>query len=293
MLASRTPESRSRQVLTSAARLALTPLALVALGACAGQTSTTLVNDVTAGPVDVAGSTTSTSTATSSGSGSATSASSGTATGTASGSATTSPGSTGSACTTETATIPAGADSAQAGDLDGDGAADQVWLADQDGDRLLGVSTAAGGVFSTTFSSASPISATAVGNRLGDGTAIVLLSTGRSAALYAVIDCAVVATQNVNGSQYTFDLGFTGYGTGVACPTTGSGLYLAGYNTTEAEQDGYATITRTRIDLSQDGARADNGTVAELGDYGEDSASYRIAHGVSCGDVGTAQEPAS
>jgi hypothetical protein len=155
------------------------------------------------------------------------------------------------------------------------------------------VLTASGASFSTTFESGSPQNATAVANRLGDGSAIILLSTGRSAALYAVVDCKIVPTKNVDGDQYSFDLGFAGYGTGVACPMVKEQLYLAGYQSEAAKPEGYANITRTRIDLSKNGTRADNGDEAELGKFGDDSATYRIAHGVSCGDSETAEEPKS
>ena len=189
--------------------------------------------------------------------------------------------------------IPTKAAGVEVGDLDGDGARDELWLSNNGNKRRLGVRTASGGVMSTVFQSGSPQGAVAVANRLGDGSAIILLSTGRRAALYAVVDCKIVPTMDKTGGQYTFDLGFGSYGTGVACPMANDKLYLAGYLATAAEREGYENITRTRIDMSEEGARADNGTVAELGEHGDDSASVRIAHGVSCGDSGTVEEPVS
>jgi len=267
-------------------RALLVPATLATLGACTATGSVTaLDSDATAGPagVSTAGSTTGQQTSTGTPSASTTTTGS-TASSTTSDAAT-------AGCSSAVSPAPDGAGTAQAADLDGDGRTDEVWLAIEDGDRVVGVNFAAGGSASTTFTGA-PISATAYGNRLGDGTSIVLVSTGRSAALYSVIDCEIVATRNINDAQYTFDLGFAGYGTGVACPNPDSGLYLAGYNSTQA-QDGEYEIIRTRIDLSEDGALAENGTVADLGLFSQSSPTYRIANKVSCGEVEGAVEPAS
>src|SRR4051812_18089098 len=46
-------------------------------------------------------------------------------------------------------TIPAGAGTARTTDLDGDGRADTIWLADLNGRRTLGVRTASGAGFTT------------------------------------------------------------------------------------------------------------------------------------------------
>jgi hypothetical protein len=120
--------------------------------------------------------------------------------------------------------IPKGAGKASSPDLDHDGKRDSVWLADSGSTRRLGVRTASG----DTFSTAAPQPATAIGQRLGDGSAIILLNTGRSVQLYAVVGCQIVPTKNVQGKQYSFDLGFTGYGTGVKCVDAGRGLQVAG-----------------------------------------------------------------
>lgn len=262
----------------SLAALALAPALLLALAACGDSESLVPqeVANATAGPAGVGGS----------GSTATPSASDGpTSTG------------DGSGCSQGKSAPPADSEPVEVGDLDGDGARDQLWIA-RDGDkRVLGVHTASGATFSTKFSggstASSASSASAVANRLGDDSAIVLLNTGRSAALYAVVDCRIVPTENVAGAQYEFDLGFGSYGTGVACPMAKGELFLAGYKTEDIGRDGYKKIVRTKIDLSENGTVAANGTVADLGEHAEDTPSYQIAESVSCGDSGTAHEPES
>ncbi|WP_154794945.1 hypothetical protein [Occultella kanbiaonis] len=169
-------------------------------------------------------------------------------------------------------------------DLDGDGQDDELWLSDADG-RTLGVTTAAGGVFATTFEAGAPQAATAIAGRLGDGSAIVLLNTGRSVSLYAIQDCALVPTQNDEGEQYTFDLGFTGYGTGVGCVDLGDGLALVGLNAVSDDDGATFEVTRTEILLEAMGASASNGeseVVAE-GATADDPA-VTSAQSVSCGE---------
>lgn len=189
--------------------------------------------------------------------------------------------------------IPADANVVEAGDLDGDGQDDQIWLGLKGDRRLLGVRTASGGSFSTAFTTdqVEKSQATAVANRLGDGNAVILLATGYRAVLYAVIGCEIVPTLNQDGNQYTFDLGMDGYGTGVACPQADEGLYLAGFNAEPDDLDSSDRVSRTRIDLSENGARADNGKADDLGNISYDSPRYKGASGVSCGDAETALEP--
>ncbi len=144
--------------------------------------------------------------------------------------------------------VPDGAASAPTVDLDGDGQADTLWLAGVP-DRTLGVRTASGAVLASRFSNGAPFAATAMGQRLADGSAIVLLDTGRSVALYAVVDCELVATTNVQGAQDTFDLGFSGNGTGVSCADVGAGVQLVGLNALPADSDSTFQVTRTPIKL--------------------------------------------
>ena len=174
------------------------------------------------------------------------------------------PSSSGSGCPAG-GQVPDGAATAPTVDLDGDDEDDALWLAGGQ-DRTLGVETASGAVLSIPFSSGAPFAATAMGQGLADGSAIVLLDTGRSVTLYAVVDCELVATTNVQGEQYTFDLGFTGYGTGLACADVGAGLQLVGLNAEPQESGATFRVTRTPIELVEGGRSAHNGTTQVVAD---------------------------
>jgi hypothetical protein len=188
--------------------------------------------------------------------------------------------------------VPRGAATGATADLDGDGRSDSLWFSGGER-RTLGVSTASGAVFSTVFTSGAPQTASALGARLGEGSAVVLLNTGRSVPLYAVIGCALVPTTNVQGQQYTFDLGFTGYGTGVGCADLGHGLGLVGLN---ARPDGHGQsfeVTRTPILLHHHGASATNGTTKVIAkDAAADDRVVTTAQSVTCGkDRAQVHEP--
>ena len=202
----------------------------------------------------------------------------------------------GKGCAAGGPAIPKGAGKGIADDLDGDGRADTVWLADKGSKRLLGVKTASGARFSTVFTSADTSqAAAALGGRLGNGIAVILLDTGRSVALYTVIGCAIVPTQNVNGEQYQFDRGFTGYGSGVGCPVFPSeGRRLVGYLAKSGDDGVTFTVTQTRINFSAGGLRATNGNTVTTGsDAPADSPIVQKAQQINCGDGRLAVEPQS
>ena len=192
----------------------------------------------------------------------------------------------GNGCPPNSGKIPAGARQVTTADLDLDGAADTLWLADVGSKRTIGVRTATGATFSTTFQSAAPQGARAIGQKLESaGPSIVLLNTGRSVLLYDVADCAIVPVKNPQGAQYTFDLGFTGYGTGVDCVRTGAGYTLAGLLATPENSANVAyTISRTKIVLSDFGRHAANGEKSIVATHVTNtSAAFQQAHSVSCG----------
>lgn len=187
-------------------------------------------------------------------------------------------------CPATGATVPPGAATAPTADLDGDGATDTLWLS-AGVPRILGVRTHSGAVFSVGFSSGAPQAARATGQRLADGSAILLLDTGRAVPLYAVVDCAIVAARNVQGHQYTFDLGLTGYGTGVACEDLGAGTQLVGLNATSADGQTF-DVTLTAIDLAERGTTATNGRTATIATgVPADDPAVAAAHEVSCADA--------
>ncbi|MFI5956003.1 hypothetical protein [Cryptosporangium sp. NPDC051539] len=199
----------------------------------------------------------------------------------------------GNGCPSNNAKVPSGAHTAATADLDLDGDADTLWIADVDNTRYLGVRTATGATFSTTFNSAAPQAAAAVGQKLDPaGPSIVLLNLGRSVQLYDVIDCGLVPVKNAQGAQYTFDLGFTGYGTGVQCVPQGSRYALAGLLAAPEKSGGGFRVTRTTITLSDYGRRARNGTSTVLARHAAvDSAVVKQAHAVTCGPAAPVTEP--
>jgi hypothetical protein len=152
----------------------------------------------------------------------------------------------GNGCPANNAIIPTGTGTAITGDVDLDGQPDVIWLTTTPA-RAQGMTTATGATFSTTFTNATPQAASALGQKLQPaGPAIVLLNTGRSVELHTVVDCQLVPTRNQQGQQYTFDLGFTGYGTGVEC-IAGSDeedLSLVGLNAVDIGGDRFR-ITQT------------------------------------------------
>jgi hypothetical protein len=177
--------------------------------------------------------------------------------------------------------VPAGAAAAETIDLDGDGLPDTLWISGTDGTRTLGVTTATGATFTHLVDLAGPAGASALAVHPDPATLPgVLLTDGRLADLLLVDDCALVDATDAAGAPWQFDLGFTGYGTGVGClDLTGDGTTtLVGLNATG---DG-STVTRTAIDLT--------GTVAAAGvsdtvtlDPG-DQAAIDSAHQITCGD---------
>ncbi|WP_435737549.1 hypothetical protein V5D56_02815 [Cellulosimicrobium sp. PMB13] len=182
---------------------------------------------------------------------------------------------------------PAGADTDEVVDVDGDGRPDTAWLTGGP-DRAFGITTASGATFSAPIGSASPQPASAVVQLVaaGDGTApIALVDTGREVLLLSAAGCAVTPTQDAQGAPYTFDKGFTGFGTGVGCTEQDGELRLAGLNAVSDDGTSF-TVDRTFVDLDADARTATNGeeeTVAT--DAGPDDPVVTTAQETSCGDL--------
>ena len=179
-----------------------------------------------------------------------------------------------------------GTNSAPTLDVDGDGQADTEWIATQptgDGSVQFGVQTASGAAISANLASASPNARSVlVADVTGNGEFVVLASDGRAVQLWAISDCAIVPVQNPQGQQYTFDLGFTGHGTGVGCADVdGDGVRdLVGL-----EADG-VTVTSTIVAL--DGPNASNGASTTISDV--TPALADAARSVGCGDLTLADD---
>ena len=176
--------------------------------------------------------------------------------------------------------VPAGADAKPTVDVDGDGQADTEWIATQigaDGAVTFGVTTASGATFTSQLRSASPVARSVlVADVTGHGELIAVAGDGRQVLLYGISDCQLVPEQDQQGQQYAFDLGFTGFGTGVGCADV-DGDSVADLVGLRAED---TTITSTVVRL--DGPRATNGTSRTT--EGATAAQVGAASQVSCGD---------
>lgn len=185
-------------------------------------------------------------------------------------------------CPPSGAGVPAGAASRPTVDVDGDGRADTAWLV-ADAPTRLGITTASGASFETsvTFAGGSQPSAL-VADVTGKGEVIALVTNGRVVDLLRIADCSFTVVTNPQSEPYTFDLGFTGFGTGVGCvDVTGDGVRdLVGLKV-ERGADGQPTrITRTQVTLN--GAKADNGVT---GDVPITPAAVDSAQSITCGDA--------
>ncbi|WP_251152769.1 hypothetical protein [Cellulosimicrobium sp. Marseille-Q4280] len=182
---------------------------------------------------------------------------------------------------------PEGADTHEIVDVDGDGRPDTAWITGG-ADRAFGITTASGATFFAPIGSASPQPASAIVQLVaaGDGTSpIALVDTGREVLLLSAAGCAVTPTQNAQGESYTFDKGFTGFGTGVGCTEQGGELRLAGLDAVSDDGTSF-TVDRTFVDLDTDARTATNGqeeTVAT--GAGPEDAVVTTAQETSCGDL--------
>ena len=194
----------------------------------------------------------------------------------------------GEGCAATSSGTPAGAATAPTIDVDGDGRDDTAWLAGPAGaQRSFGITTASGATFSTPFSSASPIAASALAFEPdGELPAYALISDGRLGSLWLLADCSVTAVTNPQGDLYTFDLGgFTGFGTGVGCVDLDADgrRDLVGL-LAESVDPSTTRIERTIVRL--DGDHASNGTSDELTARSPaDDAEIESARSVTCGDL--------
>lgn len=188
--------------------------------------------------------------------------------------------------------VPAGAGTHEIVDVDGDGRPDTAWLTGG-ADRTFGITTASGATFSAPVESASPQPASAIVQLVaaGDGTApIALVDTGREVLLLSAADCALTPTQNAQAEPYTFDKGFTGFGTGVGCTEVDGTLRLAGLDAVSDDGSSF-TVSRTFVDLGTGAKVATNGeeeTVAQ--DAAADDPVVTTAQETSCGDLVAGQD---
>jgi hypothetical protein len=183
--------------------------------------------------------------------------------------------------------LPPGVHSAPTVDVDGDGRPDTEWIAarpDASGGVAFGVRTASGAVFAATFRSASPVARSVMfADVTGHGEVIALVSDGRQVPLYAVSGCQLVPEENVQGRQYAFDLGFTGYGTGVGCADADADgtRDLLGLELVTGPDGKPTAIQRTVVELR--GPQARNGARSTLASPSAQQA--KLATSITCGDL--------
>jgi hypothetical protein len=117
----------------------------------------------------------------------------------------------------------------------------------------------------------------------GKGEVIALGSDGRQVQLWAVSRCQLIAEKNAQGRQYAFDLGFTGFGTGVGCAdANGDGTpELLGLKLVGDANGNPTSIQRTIITLK--GPQARNGARSTVSSPAP--AQVQAATAVTCGTL--------
>ncbi|NQX03441.1 hypothetical protein HQQ82_01355 [Rathayibacter sp. VKM Ac-2856] len=163
--------------------------------------------------------------------------------------------------------MPAGATTAEIGDVDGDGRADQGFYTETDG-FAYGIRTASGATVLQSDPLAGPGGHRGWTVAVAPGLAATVLEDGRTAALLAFTDCAFVTPTGTDGEPYTFTLaGFGDAGTGVACgPADARGDRSIVGLLAEQGDNGSYSITSTTVELSADGRTATNGAVTSAGE---------------------------
>lgn len=160
--------------------------------------------------------------------------------------------------------VPGDAATKKTFDLDGDGKPDTIWV----GDGRKGIRTASGAVVSLPVSNAGGPEVTVFAQALNSG-ATVLMENGRQAYISAFSNCELVETKNVQGEQYTFDLGFNSPDTGYGCANGEDVVDLVGLALTKSKDGGTKPwlMEQTVIEVSQDGQSAENGEKEIIGQF--------------------------
>lgn len=178
--------------------------------------------------------------------------------------------------------VPADAVSKPIIDVDGDGRPDVGWI---NGAANFGITTASGATFSIPMELAGggPRSVL-VEDTDGQGTIAALASDGRTVEFLLVRNCGLVPAKNAEGTNYEFDLGFRGTGTGVGCSqvTGTSERSLVGLHVRLDGAGNPVDVQRTQIIV--DGTNARNGATDTITAAGNPAA-VQSGRQISCGDL--------
>lgn len=160
--------------------------------------------------------------------------------------------------------IPAGADTSEIEDVDGDGLADTQFYSESHPFHY-GIHTASGATAVLGDDLAGPGGHYGWSARLANGLVVTVLDDSRSATLHAFIDCRFVTTFAPDGEPFRVHLkGFGDHETGISCGVRDNGRQLVrmlALNT----GDGMHDITRTVVQVSEDGTRAWDGDTSTWG----------------------------
>ncbi|MGN6744477.1 MAG: hypothetical protein ACTHJL_14460 [Amnibacterium sp.] len=191
-------------------------------------------------------------------------------------------------CAANTTPLPAGAQPALDGDLDGDGKDDRIFAAPST--NRFGIVTASGAVLLVHDPLAGPGRHTAWATRIAGGAVVLTIADGRGALLFSLQHaggtCTIAPVANPQGDQYAFDQEeLRGHGTGVGCRPQDGALQLGGYDAHAVGADRFR-VTFTRVTVSPDGRTARNGaTTLVAASAARDSATVRIARDSTCASV--------
>lgn len=186
-------------------------------------------------------------------------------------------------CPATTASMPAGAVSAEIADVDGDGENDTEWYDEASSQFTFGISTASGATITLADDLAGPGRHNGWTAALHNGVVVSVLDDSRRATLHAFVDCEFVTPIGVDARPYTFDMQNThNNGTGVGCLDVEGGLELNGLQVTQNRDDSYALLA-TGITVSTDGLTAINGYTAVSASLPEDDPRVAEAQTSSCG----------
>jgi hypothetical protein len=186
---------------------------------------------------------------------------------------------------------PPGAATHQISDVDGDDRPDTLWVGKWQSPngammRAVGIATASGADSDVPVTSASPIPLRALAVDVQDGHQVIA-SLGRSAPLYAFVDCRLQTVLDSHyGRPFVFDLeNLAGNGTGVGCREVGDERHLVALQVAlQALGSGEQwTVRRTEINLN--GLRASTGSSDTLTATSAHDPVVTTAQTISCGDL--------